>query len=554
MKYLLAAINAKYIHINPAVYLLRDYVRSAADARCAKADIKIAEFTINEPFFAILSGIANQKPDFIGISCYIWNWGIVTALLPEIKKILPDVLLFLGGPEVSFRPEEILSAYPSADGVICGEGEDAFLQLVCTGESKGSAALKLRAPVAGKPADLNALPFIYRDLSAFDNKILYYETSRGCPFSCSYCLSAAEKGLRFRNPELVKNELQFFLDHRVRQVKFLDRTFNCSERHALAVWSFLKEHDNGITNFHFELEAGILTEAELDLLSRLRPGLVQVEIGVQSTNSQTLRAVNRHTDNLHLSACVRRILASGNIHTHLDLIAGLPKEGYQSFRSSFNDVYALHPHELQLGFLKVLHGSPIENQAGEFGIRSLSCPPYEVLSTKWLCFEEIERLKKIEAVLEIYWNSGQFAYTMRVLESFFPAPFDLYSALADYYDTNHYFTAAPARSKRYELLLDFISRTLPPPVPEQLFRELLTFDYYLRENAKSRPSFAPETPRTHRRNELFHEETFAYPLFLIRPFGEADLPGLAPLPDPAKIRFDYTHRDPVTHFCTWGRF
>ena len=595
MKVLLVAVNAKYIHSNPAVYLLRDYVLSQTRGDCPQGvEIRTSEFTINESLLEILAGIAEEKPDFVGISCYIWNWEMVSRLIPEIRKVLPEVKLWLGGPEAAFRAEEILHAYPTVDGVFTGEGEEPLKELIafyengrhglqygdvlchgsfsrvsgegsscdassCCGGEQGSGLEKIpgiacrsEGKICRTPAEnvenLDLLPFIYHDLSEFRNKILYYESSRGCPFRCAYCLSAAETGLRFRSLPLVEKELQFFLDHRVKQVKFLDRTFNASRTHALGILKYILENDNGCTNFHFELEADLLTEEELELFSKMRPGLVQVEIGVQSTNRKTLAAVSRHTDFRHLTECVRRILENGNLHTHLDLIAGLPYEDYKSFGNSFNEVYALHPHELQLGFLKMLHGTPLAEMAEKYGIKYMSSPPYEVLSTDWLSFEDILRLKRVEAVLEIYYNSGQFSYTMRVLETFFESPFAMYEALADFYLKKGYFVQTPARIRRYDILLEFIlqERESFTDAAGALFRELLTYDVYLRENAKSRPVFAPAPELRSRRNEAFHEEYFHFPVDGIRPYGVFPMPELLRSETAHAVRFDYSRRNPVT--------
>lgn len=555
MKYLLAAINAKYIHSSPAVYLLRESVPPVL-----RGLVGIAEYTINEYPDQILASIFRQKPDLLAISCYIWNERCVDWLLPELAKVLPDTQIWLGGPEVCYRGEEVLQKYPSVTGVFLGEGEVSFPALVKALERESANESMTLEDVPGilfrqsngaflkttsaLVPDLDSLPFIYDDLTPFENRILYYESSRGCPFSCAYCLSSREEGLRFKSLPAVFGQLQFFLDHQVRQVKFLDRSFNCGQERTLAIWSYLKEHDNGVTNFHFELEPQLLTKDEVDFLQALRPGQVKVEIGVQTTNEKALAALGRRADFARLSRDVSALLAPGNIHVHLDLIAGLPHEDLASFRQSFNDVYRLHPHELQLGFLKVLHGTPIKEQARRFGISYLDKAPYEVLSTNWLTYEEIIHLKQVEEVLEIYYNSGQFSAAMRVLEESFPDPFAMYEALADFYDRNGLFVQTPARIRRYMILLDFIKEQLAGK-DTALFEELLTWDLYLRENMKSRPPFAP--PRVYqKRREDLHEEIFHYPVHQISPFGSNPLPeGLRDAGD-FRIRFDYSRRDPVT--------
>ena len=559
MKYLLAAINAKYIHSSPAVWLLRDSVPAPL-----RSLAHIAEYTINEYPAEILAKIYREKPDLLALSCYIWNERTVDWLLPELAKILPDTAIWLGGPEVCYNAEEILRKYPSVTGVMTGEGEVSFPALVKTYEeeqgSRPDPDQLARVPgLAFRRADgsvcrtvpaivqaLDSLPFIYDTLTSFENRILYYESSRGCPFSCAYCVSAREQGLRLKSLPVVERQLQFFLDHRVPQVKFLDRSFNCRQDRTLAIWSYLKEHDNGITNFHFELEPQLLTAPEIELLCTLRRGQIQVEIGVQTTNEKTLAALGRKGNYAKLTEDVSALLTAGNMHVHLDLIAGLPYEDYATFGSSFNDVYRLHPHELQLGFLKILHGTPLEQETARYGIRYLDKAPYEVLSTNWLSYDDIIRLKQMEEVLEIYWNSGQFSHTMRVLEEHFADPFSMYEALAQYYDRGGLFVRTPARIRRYDILLDFIQETLGPAHPDlPLFQELLTYDLYLRENMKSRPAFAP-APVYQKRREDHHEEIFQYPVHLIRPHGTSALPSDLRIPGQYRLQFDYTRRDPVS--------
>ena len=557
MKYLLAAINAKYIHSSPAVWLLQGSV-----PKKYRSLVQIAEYTINEYPSDILAKIYREKPDVLAISCYIWNERTVNWLLPELAKILPDTAIWLGGPEVCYNAEETLRKYPAVTGVMTGEGEISFPGIVEAYEKQAAPLQDLMALIPGllfrrtdgsfcrtAPAiveDLDTLPFIYDDLTPFENRILYYESSRGCPFSCAYCVSAREQGLRLKSLPVVEKQLQFFLDHKVPQVKFLDRSFNCGQERTLAIWSYLKELDNSITNFHFELEPQLLTSPEIDLLTTLRPGQFQVEIGVQSTNEKTLEALGRKGNYIKLARDVSALLEAGNMHVHLDLIAGLPYEDYASFRHSFNDVYRLHPHELQLGFLKILHGTPLEQETQRYGIRHLDKAPYEVLATNWLSYDEIIRLKQIEEVLEIYWNSGQFSATMRMLETFFPDSFSMYEALAGYYDQGGLFVQTPARIRRYTILLDFIEETLGSCHPAiALFKELLTYDIYLRENMKSRPAFAPE-PVYQKRREDMHEELFHYPVHRIRPFGIQSLPEDLQEQNEYRLCFDYAQRGQVT--------
>ena len=514
MKFLLAAINAKYIHSNPAIYSLRAY--AGAELR---QFIELAEYTINQSMQEILSDIYVRKPDIIGFSCYIWNWRLIQEMLCELPKLLPGVSLWLGGPEVTYDAEQILQRYPQLTGIMVGEGEATFRELLeyyagpageyacaaeavrqkeevktarhCLQEIPG-LCLPAGYTASREPVDLSTIPFLYHDLKPFENKILYYESGRGCPFSCCYCLSSVEKRVRLRDISVVKRELQFFLDNKVRQVKFVDRTFNCSHSHTMAVWQYILKHDNGVTNFHFEISADLLREEETALLNRFRPGLAQLEIGVQSVNPVTLQAIGRTMNLDKLEDAVAVIRSGGNVHQHLDLIAGLPYEDFESFRNSFNRVYGMHPDQLQLGFLKVLKGSKMWEQAAEYGICYMEQPPYEVLYTKWLTYEEILRLKRIEEMVEIYYNSAQFAHTISFLERAFPEPFSMYDALAAFYRKKG-FALNASRAMRYHILLSFVIEYDVKRL--SVYRELLTYDMYLREKGKSRPEFAPDQLR-----------------------------------------------------------
>lgn len=493
MKFLLVAVNAKYIHSNPAVYSLRAYAGEELSN-----NIAIAEYTINQQMSDILSDIYLRRPEAIGLSCYIWNWNMIRSLLEELPKILPDTDIWLGGPEVSYDGPAVLEEFPWVKGIMVGEGEETFGQLVqwyvggkpddvdkIAGLYLPGGYTELRAPL-----DLSKVPFLYDKLEVFDNRIIYYESSRGCPYRCSYCLSSIDKKVRLRDINIVKRELQFFLDNKVKQVKFVDRTFNCDHHHAMEIWRYIQEHDNGVTNFHFEISADILREDEIALLNSFRPGLAQLEIGVQSVNPQTLGAINRRMNVEQLEHIVAELRRSNNMHLHLDLIAGLPFEDYDSFVTSFNRVYRMGPEQLQLGFLKVLKGSPMAEKAAEYGICYLSKPPYEVLYTKWLSYEEVVRLKRVEEMVERYYNSNQFTHTLPVLEQVFDGPFAMYEALADYYETRGFFVESPSRAYRYQVLLQFAVEH--DGGRESLYRELLLYDMYLRENLKSRPDFASD--------------------------------------------------------------
>ncbi len=597
MKFLLVALNSKYIHSNPAVYSLRAH----AGAELYEY-IEIAEYTINHAFTDVLADVFKRKPDVIGFSCYIWNIGMVWELVTELHKLMPTVPIWLGGPEVSYDAPKVLSEHPEVTGIMVGEGEETFKELLsyyvekekissqmvddrmgCEQEqwtSSLSGIKGLRLPSGDTMprdlTDMNSLPFLYEDLSAFENRIIYYESSRGCPFRCSYCLSSIDKKVRLRDLDVVKKELQFFLDRKVKQVKFVDRTFNCNHAHATAIWQYILENDNGVTNFHFEISADILNEEELTLLSRMRPGLVQLEIGVQSTNPETLTAIHRTMDVDRLEKVVARINAGNNVHQHLDLIAGLPYEAYESFGHSFDRVYAMKPEQLQLGFLKVLKGSEMHDKAEEYGICYMEKPPYEVLFTRWLSFDEVVRLKRIEEMVELYYNSNQFVHTLDFLAKTFASPFRMYEALAEFYEKKGYFVNSPARSYRYEVLLAFACEQ--DGEKEEVYRELLTYDMYLREKVKSRPVFAKdlteykeEIREFYRKEEemrqylpeyaeydskqlarLTHLEPFFHPVWklsLERQEEETEVSvenGLKLKKEPVFVLFDYEMRNPLT--------
>ena len=571
MKFLLAAFNAKYIHSNPAIYSLKAY----AGERYAPF-IGLAEYTINNSFHEILADIYAKKPDVIGLSCYIWNISLIMELLPEIHKLLPETEIWLGGPEVSFESHKMLQKYPYLSGVMVGEGEATFLDLLkyYLGEDDRQLteipglALPIGITKEREPINFSEVPFLYTvggeySLEGFSNRIIYYESSRGCPFRCSYCLSSIDKKLRLRDTLLVKKELQFFLDSKVPQVKFIDRTFNCNHTHAKEIWKFIQENDNGVTNFHFEIAADLLDDEEIDLLSRMRPGLVQLEIGVQTTNPDTLKEIRRVTNMEKLQEVVGKLRAGRNVHLHLDLIAGLPYEDYDSFARSFSDVYCMKPEQLQLGFLKVLKGSFMAQKASEYGLAYMEKAPFEVLYTNWLSFTDVNRLKEIEEMVEIYYNSNQFTHTLPILLENFARPFDLYEALALFYREHRYFVQAPARSYRYQVLLDFAKSV--DKEREALYREALSFDLYLRENAKSRPVFATDT-KEHKGDfhqffkdeetvrsllpnyeeydmkqisKMTHLEWFHYPVW--------ETGNTTPLTKEKKVLFDYMERSALTN-------
>ena len=495
MKILLAACNAKYIHSNLAVYDLKAY-SSDYDK-----EVFLREYTINQPKDEILKDIYGSGADVVCFSCYIWNISFVRELIRDLAKILPETAFWAGGPEVSYDAEKFLTEMPEVTGVLVGEGEKTFHDLLeyyidgkgSLGEIRGIAyrdGEEIRHNGWRELMNLSEIPFVYQHLEEFENRIIYYESSRGCPFSCSYCLSSIDKKLRFRDLELVKKELQFFLDHKVPQVKFVDRTFNCKHEHAMAIWKYILEHDNGVTNFHFEVSADLLRDEEMDLMAKMRPGLIQLEIGVQSTNQETIRAIHRHMDLDKLERCVDRVHSFRNIHQHLDLIAGLPYEDYDTFHRSFNDVYQMKPDQLQLGFLKVLKGSLMKEEAEKYGIVHKEKEPYEVLSTKWLPYGDVLKLKAVESMVEVYYNSGQFQHTLEYLVPLAKDAFTFYESLGAFYEKKGYSEISHSRMRRYEILLEYLQEETDVSV-EKASQKML-YDLYLREKLKKRPSFAPD--------------------------------------------------------------
>ena len=539
MKILLAACNAKYIHSNPAVYDLRAYASEY------KEHILLGEYTINQTKDEILKEIYRSGAEVVCFSCYIWNISFVRELIFDLKKILPGTAFWVGGPEVSFDAENFLKEMPQVTGVMVGEGEETFLELARYYIEKKGTLADIRGIAFRENGeifhngwrevmDLSRVPFAYEQTEDFANRIIYYESSRGCPFSCSYCLSSIDKKLRFRNLELVKKELQFFLDKKVPQVKFVDRTFNCKHDHAMEIWKYILEHDNGVTNFHFEISADLLREEELELMSRMRPGLIQLEIGVQSTNPDTIRAIHRNMDLKKLEASVARVKSFGNIHQHLDLIAGLPCEDYESFRRSFEQVYRMKPDQLQLGFLKVLKGSSMYHEAQKYEILYKEKEPYEVLSTAWLSYEDILKLKMVESMVEVYYNSGQFRKTLSWIETFYQEMFSFYESLGAYYEEKGYEEISHSRLRRYEILLEFLKEKTQLPV--NTASQHMVYDLYLREKLKKRPVFAMDQKPYEASVRNYRKANKIPKTAHIEVFG-----------DGSAVLFDYEARDPLTN-------
>ena len=582
MKVLLAAINAKYIHSNLGIYSLKTYGEKMLKewGLAEQAEISLAEYTINHQMEQILQDIYKRKPDVIGFSCYIWNISYVKMILADIKKVLPDVKIWAGGPEVSYHGEAFLKEEPAVDLVMMGEGEITFahfLKALLEGEElKQVPGLMLRNDDGTitdtgfrQVMDMSQIPFPYAfmDMKELEHRIIYYESSRGCPFSCAYCLSSIDKKLRFRSLDLVLPELEWFLQAKVPQVKFVDRTFNCKKSYAMAIWQYIRDHDNGVTNFHFEIAADLLDKDELDLLSTMRPGLVQLEIGVQSTNEKTLEAIRRKTDIEEIREITETINSWHNIHQHLDLIAGLPWEDLESFKKSFNDVYEMEPEQLQLGFLKVLKGSYMEELIPDCDLLYSAAPPYEVLCTKWLSYGDVLELKDIEEMTEVHYNSRQFTCTLKELEKEFDTPYEMFSFMAGYYNKNHLFGISHSRIARYEILWKIIQERLEKNgkcetqamaenvnISEklELYRDLLMTDLYLRENVKSRPTFARDLSSSKdfvreffQKEEKTPEHLSGYEGYDSRQM--AKMAHLEPLRDGTYLLFDYKKRDPLSY-------
>lgn len=592
MNILLVAVNAKYIHSNLAVYSLKayaekhfaDWAKTVPEQRCwekqnhASVSIDIAEYTINQPLDQILMDLYKKKPEILCFSCYLWNISYIEQLVCEISKVMPEIEIWLGGPEVSWNAEDVLQRLPQVRGVMRGEGEATFLDVVHFYEGAFENCGKGFDDILGityykeevreekterfilsteeRPvmADLNGIPFVYEDIEAFEHKIIYYESSRGCPFSCSYCLSSIDKSLRFRDLELVKRELQFFIDHDVPQVKFVDRTFNCRHDHAMEIWKYVAEHDKGVTNFHFEVAADLLNEEEIALIASMRPGLIQLEIGIQSTNMQTIQEIRRTMRFEKVKKIVEQIHAKGNIHQHLDLIAGLPYEDYQRFRCSFNEVYALKPEQLQLGFLKVLKGSYMEEKAKDYQLVYQDRPPFEVLSTAWISYDEVIALKGMEEMVEVYYNSRQFEKTLELLEEEFDDACAMFEKLRDYYETKGLDQINHTRISRYEILFDFVKQLLKEKHLEgkiASYQESLIYDLYLRENVKNRPVFAGEDTVDKQTAAAFYEKEEQERRYL-KGYERYDKRQMRKMTHLERIGgnlllFDYQNRSPLTH-------
>lgn len=495
MKILLCAVNAKYIHTNIAVRFIKGYCKSRGIS-----DIDYKEFTINNMEEDIIREISFYDPDIISFSCYIWNISMIKRICSVLVKIKPEIKIVLGGPEVSYNPQEVLKS-TVCNFIISGEGEKTSYELFTALENasdpsevhgisyinKDGTAVSAEC---SSPLDMSELPFAYDDIDNLNNKIFYYEASRGCPFRCQYCLSSIEKGVRYAPLEKVKQELDIFLSKKVRQVKFVDRTFNANNSFAVSIMRYLIDNDNMVTNFHFEAEADLLTDEFLSVLGSARKGLFQLEIGVQSTNTDTLKAVSRTGSFEKLSERVKKILSFENTHVHLDLIAGLPLEDIASFRKSFNDVYKLAPHQLQLGFLKILHGSGMEKMVCDYNIRYLPYPPYEVLSTSCLSYKDISELKICEQMTDMYYNSNRFCFSLKNMLSYINDPYKMFMLLGKTVAENTSSNAAHNKNDLYKYIIQAADST--GLIDMNWFKWIVKFDYILHERPCGTPEWMKE--------------------------------------------------------------
>ncbi|MDR0964838.1 MAG: endonuclease III [Clostridium sp.] len=577
MKFLLVALNAQYVHTSLAIRCLATYVEPSLHEH-----IELVEYTINQAHEQMLEDLIHRDADVVGFSCYIWNISMIESLIIDLHQIRPMLPIWLGGPEVSYDADVFLKKHPFLAGIIRGEGEVAFQKLLrryLEVPKEQWFQLFVRAlPQETCTRSLDELPFPYTitashdatqsatipssadttvsaaltrpdTLTGLSSRILYYESSRGCPYHCAYCLSGQANTVRFRDTSQTLVQLRHFLAHQCTLVKFVDRTFNANPAHARAIWQFIKDYDNGVTSFHFEISGELLDETDLAILGSMRPGLCQLEIGVQSANPQTLRAIGRSDQTARLFHNISLVHALKTVPQHLDLIAGLPYEDYTSFGRSFDSVYRLHPNQLQLGFLKVLKGSPLATMVEEWGIRYSPAPPYEVLETSWLSYEDLLALKRVCRALDLYYNSAQFTNTLTYLEKLAPTPFSLYEALGQDLHEHSGDGHPSSRQRRYEQLLTFVEMHYASEV--ETMRERLTFDYYLREKPKARPTFAPSLADAESVIRAFYEKEAKDPVLLsdyvgytatqVRRMTHVErLGGVLYL-------FDYRQRDPFTH-------
>lgn len=489
MKILLTAVNSKFVHSNLAVRYLKAFTKDM-DYEC-----KIREFSINDRDEKVLEEIIKEKPNVVAFSTYIWNIEMIKRISNLIKLVDENIEILYGGPEVSYDSQNILKEL-NGEYIIEGEGEKTYREFVeyKIGERDINSIRGLYYKVNDEVVlngkrplmNMNELIFPYEENENLDNKIVYYEASRGCPFNCKYCLSSTTHGVRFIDIDRVKKELKYFIDKEVRLVKFVDRTFNCNHKFTMEIWEFLINQDTK-TQFHFEISADILKKSELELLRNAPKDRFQFEVGVQTTNDDVLSRINRFVNFSDIKEKVEELLEIRNIKQHLDLIAGLPGEDYNSFKKSFNDVYSIRPEEIQLGFLKLLRGSSMREEAEEYGMKYSPYPPYEILKTKDISYNEIIKLKKIEEMVDKYYNSQKFNNIIKYLVNKFDTPFDFYYTLGNYFDSRGYFNKNIGNSEYYKLFLDFNKDILKEE--DFILKNLLKFDYLTFNKRRGMPEF-----------------------------------------------------------------
>ncbi|EJT5913725.1 B12-binding domain-containing radical SAM protein [Clostridium perfringens] len=494
MKILLTAINSKYIHSNLAVRYLKAFTKDLD----FQGDIK--EFSINDRVENILEGIIEEKPDVVAFSCYIWNMEFVNRLAELIKLVDPNIEILYGGPEVSYEGKEFLENH-EGEYVIVGEGEKTFREFVLykLGEGKIEDIKGLNYKRDGKvfenpkrpEMDMNELVFPYTYEEDINNKIVYYEASRGCPFKCKYCLSSVMHGVRFLDVERVKKELKYFMERGLKLVKFVDRTFNCNREYTVELLKYLSEQDTE-TRFHFEVAADLLTEEQIEILNNAPKGRFQLEVGVQTTNNEVLHNINRYITYENIKEKVLKVAAGKNVMQHLDLIAGLPGEDLESFKKSFNDVHDIRPDEIQLGFLKLLKGSSMREEAKKWGIVYSPYAPYEIIRSKDISYEELLLLKKVEAMVDKYYNSCKFNNVIKFFLNIYDKPFDFYYDLAMFFEEKGNFKRSIGNVEYYKILLDFYLEKIGGE-DEGLFKEVLKFDYLCFNKKRWLPDFLVRT-------------------------------------------------------------
>ncbi|HBH3656309.1 TPA: B12-binding domain-containing radical SAM protein [Clostridioides difficile] len=495
MKILLTTLNSKFIHTNLAIRYLKEFVRDLIE-------VSMKEYTINNDLDYILKDIYKNEYDIILFSTYIWNVGDIVKLCDNLKKIRPNTKIALGGPEVSYDSYEAMKKYDFVDYILYGEGELIFRDLVLHLQGKmeindinGLVYRQGNEIIVNKPMELlqnlDEIPSPYENLNPkeYENRIVYYESSRGCPFNCQYCLSSTIPGLRYFSLDRIKSDLKALIDARVSQIKFIDRTFNANRKVAMEIMDFLMKNDNGYTTYHFEVTAYLIDDKMLEFLADCKEGLFQFEIGVQSTNEKTLDAVGRRDDFKKLSHVVQTVASYRNIHQHLDLIAGLPYEDYKSFENSFNDVFNLGIEHLQLGFLKMIKGTGMRKVADEHGFKYKDYAPYEFLYNNYISYEETLKLKDIEDILERYYNSKNFVLSMRYIIGRFykQSPFKFFEVFAKYFDENGYFDLAQGKNQLYKILMDFYNEKIN--IDNDVFNDILKYDYISLGKTSNMPQF-----------------------------------------------------------------